>query len=176
MGTYAPVLFRDAFSVDTSNLGFVIAGSAAVQFLALVGAGVAIRRAVEDSSRRALYILAGILAAMGLSIMALPLAPSLPLAIAAYIAIQGLSAAIPPGVLSVVAGVLPPTVRTFGFGLTTLTFILVVPILPLLGVLGDHYGVRASLLGTAPVILAGIAVMYRMSRTVEADMARVSEV
>jgi predicted MFS family arabinose efflux permease len=176
MGTYAPVLFRDAFDVDTSNLGFVIAGAAGFQFASLIVASIAMRKAVAASPRRALYVLAAILGAMGLCIIALPLAPSVALAIVAYIAIQGLSAAIPPGVLSLVAGVLPPTVRTFGFGLTTLTFILVVPILPLLGVLGDHYGVRASLLGTAPVILAGIAVMYRMSRTVEADMARVGDV
>ena len=54
--------------------------------------------------------------------------------------------------------------------------LLAIPVLPLLGLVGDHYGVRVAILLTAPASLAAIAVVYMMSRSIDADIARVSEI
>jgi MFS family permease len=71
----------------------------------------------------------------------------------------------------VAANAIHPAVRTFAFGLTSLTFVLVAPFAPLLGVLGDRFGFRAPLLGTIPIVVAGVTAFAAMSRTIDKDMA-----
>lgn len=176
MMSFSPIFFRQVFKVNTAGLGLVVAGSAAAQFAGLAAGAFFVSRAMKQGPGRALFVMGVFLAVQTLSFAAMPLAPSLPIALLAYLSGYGLLGALLPGVQTVIANVLPPHVRTFGLGLTILAYILAIPVLPLLGVVGDHYGVRTAILLTAPTSLAAIVVVYVMLRSIDADIAHVSEI
>jgi MFS family permease len=137
----------------------------------LVISGVAIARVVTTRPGRAVAVLSCLLAGAGLAVVALPLAPNFAVAVGAFVAVQAFVSCAQAGILAVAANAIHPAVRTFAFGLTSLSFVLVAPFPPLLGVLGDHFGPRAPLLGTIPIVLAGLVALSAMSRTIERDMA-----
>ena len=176
MMSFSPVFFRQVFKVDAAGLGVVVAGSAAAQFAGLAAGAFLVSRAMKKGPRRALFVMGVFLAVQTVSFAAMPLAPSLPIAVLAYLVAYGLLGALLPGLQTVVANVLPPHVRTFGLGLTIFAYILAIPVLPLLGLVGDHYGVRAAILLAAPASLAAIVVVYMMSRSIDADIERATEV
>ena len=175
MSTFAAVFFREAFDVDTAKLGVIVSGSSAAQLAGLSVGLVAVGWAMRRGTRRALGVIGAMVGVMAICLAILPFAPNAATAIAAYLVLSGTIGSLVPGMLAVVANVLPPSVRTFGFGLTTLTYLLAIPFLPVLGFVGDRYGVRLALAATAPMAVVALLTIVRMSRSVEADMARVSE-
>jgi branched-chain amino acid transport system ATP-binding protein len=110
--------------------------------------------------------------AAGLLVL-LALAPTLPLAVAAHIAVTAVIGAVAPGIYSTLSLVLPPRARALGFALGSLWVMPGVFVLTIIGAVVDQSGIRAGLLVLVPIFLLGTYLLASAGQFVDSDIAKV---
>jgi len=150
-------------AIDASTQPFAVAGL-------LVGIPIASRLMREDPSRVfRLFAVAATVVAAGF--VAFALAPVVGVAVAASWLVAFAGAAITPGLASVVSLVAPPRARSFSFSLFRIYALPGLLTLPITGLAGDAWGMRAGILVMVPVFLIGGYVLASAGTKVRADVA-----
>ena len=101
------------------------------------------------------------------------LAPVLALAVVANAVISASFFLLIPGIFAVLSLAIPAKVRSFGFAVGILWFLPGLVLLPLIGQLGDTYGIRTGLLAAVPVFLVAAGVLASSHSFVADDILRV---
>src|SRR5581483_1145573 len=74
---------------------------------------------------------------------------------------------------AVISFVIPPRMRTLGFATGNLWILLGTPVIPIIGGIGDKYGLRVGMLIFVPIYLLGSLILASAGYTIEEDIERV---
>ena len=103
----------------------------------------------------------------------LAIAPTLGIAVPVFVLLEAVGALGVVPFLLLVARLVPPHIRTQGFGILFVFQFALTPFATVAGLsLGDSYGFRISMLAFVPMYLLGAAVVWWASATVNRDVAR----
>ncbi|MBX3314534.1 MAG: MFS transporter [Actinobacteria bacterium] len=169
----ASLLYDDVFGLDEAQRGYVAAATEPVQLVGLViGARLATRLLVKGPGEilRLLSRVAWVVAAV---LVAFAFAPNIPLAIAANMVITGSLAILGPGLLASLSLAIPPRARSIGFSVASLWVIPGLIVLPIIGAIGDRWGIRYGVLMMAPLFAIGGLVVGRSRETIDRDIEQV---
>jgi ABC-type branched-subunit amino acid transport system ATPase component len=169
----ASLQYQKTFHLGAEQRALLVAPAQLFNLIGLtIGAILATRLAARGSG--AFFRLLGAGAAAGAAFAALfALAPSLPVAFLANAGIEASLAVIGPGVLVGLSYAIPPRARSIGFSIGALFALPGLALLPAIGALGDHIGLRDGLLLTVPVFLAGSLVVASAGSVIEKDIRNV---
>jgi branched-chain amino acid transport system ATP-binding protein len=101
------------------------------------------------------------------------LAPNIYVAIAMNLVVNAFVAVLAPGIFASLALAIPPRARSMGFSVASLWVIPGLAVLPLIGWIGDHFGLRAGMLFMVPVFFVGGLIIATTKDTINGDITDV---
>jgi ABC-type branched-subunit amino acid transport system ATPase component/sugar phosphate permease len=169
----ASLLYDEVFDLDERARGFVAASTEPVQLVGLViGARVATRLLAQGPDKVLGFLARAAMVVSG-CLVVFALAPNIWVAIAANMVITGSLAVIGPGVLACLSLAIPPRARSMGFSVASLWVIPGVMILPIIGAIGDRFGIRTGMLVMVPIFFIGGLMIGTTKRTIAGDILQV---
>ncbi len=153
--TLAALFYEEEFGLNEVARGSVAAAVEPLQLVGLIiGARVASKWVLTDPGR-ILRFLCWI--AIGASVMAavFALSPNIVVAVIANALITASLAIVLPGILVALSLAIPPRTRSLGFSIASLWILPGLVVLPLIGSIGDAWGIRTGMLVMTPVFLLG---------------------
>jgi len=171
--TLASLLYEEEFGLNEVARGSVAAAVEPLQLVGLIiGAKVATRYVLTDPGR-ILKFLSWI--ALGASALAavFALAPNIVVAVAANALITAGLAIVGPGILASLSLAIPPRTRSLGFSIASLWVLPGLVVLPLIGAIGDAWGIRTGMLVMTPVFLIGGLVIASAGDLIADDIRQV---
>jgi ABC-type branched-subunit amino acid transport system ATPase component/predicted MFS family arabinose efflux permease len=167
------LLYEQVFGLDERARGFVSAAVEPSAFVGLIiGARVATRLLAKGPSHVLRFLShAAFVVSAGLVVFAL--APTVWVAMAANAVITGTLAILAPGILASLSLAIPPRARSMGFSVASLWVIPGLVVLPIVGGIGDRWGLRWGMLVMVPVFAIGGVVIASTRRTIDEDIAEV---
>ena len=167
------LFMSDVYHVNTALRGVLVAAGTPFSLLGLaVGAPIAQRILPRNPGRvMSMLGLAGVATAASFVVMAA--SPDLAVFVVASFVQAAAFAVLLPGILAIGSLIIPAKARSFGFTIVTLALIPGVLILPVIGTIGDRYGLRVAITLMAPLYLIGSFLFASAGRFVDADMERV---
>ena len=169
----ASLLYADVFGLDDRARGFVAAAVEPLQFVGLVvGARIGTKLIARDPGLVLRFLSLVALVTSGLSVL-FALAPTLWLAVIANALISASLAVIGPGILAALSLAIPPRARSMGFSVASLWVLPGLIVLPLIGWVGDTWGIRQGMLIMTPVFLIGAVVISGAGKVIGADITQV---
>jgi ABC-type branched-subunit amino acid transport system ATPase component len=169
----AALFYEQEFGLNEVARGSVAACVEPLQLVGLIiGARFATRWIVTDPGR-IMRFLAHI--AVGASVLAavFALAPNLGVAIAANAAITAGLAVVAPGIIAALSLAIPPRTRSLGFSIASLWVLPGLVVLPLIGAIGDAWGIRLGMLVMTPVFLLGGLMIASAGKFIGDDIRQV---
>jgi ABC-type branched-subunit amino acid transport system ATPase component/MFS family permease len=167
------LFYEDVFDLDERARGFIAAGVEPAQIAGfLIGIPIATRLLARDPAL-VLRFLAAVTGVVAVAWIVFSQAPNLGVAIATNVVMSGALGLLAPGIYTAVSLAVPPKVRAFGFAVAAVWIIPGLLILPIVGGLGDEWGIRSALLVMVPVFIAGGLILASAGAFVRADMRRV---
>jgi branched-chain amino acid transport system ATP-binding protein len=169
----AGLLYQQVFHLDVRARGFVAAGVEPAGLVGLViGARIATKLMAEDPGAVLRFLGRIAWIASGLALL-FALAPWLWLAIVANALISGVLALILPGLLATLSLAIPARARATGFSIASLWVIPGLILLPIIGAIGDKWGIRPGLVLLTPVFLIGGLVVASSGAVIGRDIKQV---
>jgi ABC-type branched-subunit amino acid transport system ATPase component/sugar phosphate permease len=171
--TLASLMYEQEFGLDERGRGIAAAVSEPFQLLGLViGARYVTRRYGADVKAINRF---GARIAAGTSVLsvAFALSPNIVVAVAINCLISAALAIIGPSILVSLSLAIPARARATGFSVASLWVIPGLLILPLIGWISNHLGIRVGMLVLVPLFLVGAVVLGAVGNTLAADIAQV---
>ena len=169
----ASLLYEQEFGLNEAQRGFVAASVEPAQLVGLiVGARVGTRLIARDPGL-VIRFLAGVALVVSAMAVAFALAPNVGVAIGANLVITGSLGLLLPGILAALSLAIPPRARSMGFSVTSLWIIPGLLLLPIIGAIGDAWGIRQGMLVMTPVFLAGGLMISTAGRVIDRDIKQV---
>ena len=100
-------------------------------------------------------------------------APNIGVALVANAIITGALAMLLPGIFASLSLAIPPRARSIGFSVAALWIIPGLAVLPVIGAIGDRFGIRWGMVVMVPIFLVGGLVIASASKSVNADITHV---
>ena len=153
--TLASLFYEEEFGLNEVARGSVAAAVEPLQLIGLIiGARVAMKYVLTEPGR-ILKFLSWISLAAAVLAAIFALAPNIVVAVLANAAITAGLAIVGPGILASLSLAIPPRTRSLGFSIASLWVLPGLAILPLIGAIGDAWGIRLGMLVMTPVFLVG---------------------
>ncbi|MGD9998686.1 MAG: MFS transporter [Ilumatobacteraceae bacterium] len=169
----ASLLYEQEFGLDERARGVAAAIAEPFQLVGLVlGARVVTRRFVNDISGL-LHFLGKVAAFTGVLSIGFALSPTVWLAVGFNCIITASAAAIGPGVLVALALAVPARARATGFSVASLWIIPGLIVLPIIGWISNHAGIRWGMLLMVPLFVIGSLILGSTSSVINDDIAQV---
>jgi branched-chain amino acid transport system ATP-binding protein len=169
----ASLLYADVFGLDERARGFVAAGVEPLQLVGLVlGARIGTRLFAKDPGLVLRFLSVVALIVSGLAVV-FALAPTIWVAVAANALISAALATILPGILAALSLAIPPRARSMGFSVASLWVLPGLIILPIIGWVGDTWGIRQGMLVMTPVFLIGGLIIAGAGKVIANDIKQV---
>ncbi|WP_436795894.1 MFS transporter [Actinospongicola halichondriae] len=169
----ASLLYDEVFGLDERARGFVAASTEPIQLVGLViGARVATKLLAKGPDH-VLGFLSKSAFVVSACLVVFALAPNIWVAIAANMVITGTLAIIGPGILACLSLAIPPRARSIGFSVASLWIIPGLIILPIIGGIGDRYGIRQGMLVMVPLFFVGGLMIATTKRSISDDITQV---
>jgi branched-chain amino acid transport system ATP-binding protein len=169
----AALLYEQEFGLNEIGRGTVAAAVEPAQLVGLIfGARIATRYMVTDPGK-ILRFLAAISFAVSILAAVFALSPTIVVAIAANVLITAGLAIVGPGILAALSLAIPPRSRSLGFSIASLWVLPGLIVLPVIGALGDAFGIRVGMLVLVPVFLIGGLVIASAGSLVADDIRQV---
>ncbi|HUW01454.1 MAG TPA: MFS transporter [Acidimicrobiales bacterium] len=172
-GALASLLYDEVFNLDEAQRGFVAATTEPVQLIGLLIGARLSTRLLARGPAFVMGLLAQVAWVVSGSLIVFALAPNIFVAIAANMVISGSLAILGPGILASLSLALPPRARSIGFSVGSLWIIPGLLILPVIGGIGDRYGIRTGMLIMVPLFFIGGLVISRTKVTIQGDIEQV---
>ena len=169
----ASLLYADVFDLDERARGFVAAGVEPLQFAGLlIGARVGTRLIARDPGLVLRFVSVVALVTSALS-LGFAMAPNIVVAVIANALISASLAIIGPGVLAALSLAIPPRSRSMGFSVASLWVLPGLIVLPVIGWVGDTWGIRLGMAVMTPVFLIGGLVIAGAGKVIGRDIQQV---
>jgi branched-chain amino acid transport system ATP-binding protein len=169
----AGLVYEQVFDLDERARGLVIG---AVEPAQLVGLIIGARIATRLLSKGPEYVLGFLSHAafvVSAALVVFALSPFLLVALAAHAVISATLAVLLPGILAALSLAIPPRARSVGFSVASLWVIPGLLVLPIIGWIGDHFGLRQGMLVMVPIFIIGGLVIATSKHVIAADIADV---
>ena len=171
--TLASLFYEEEFGLNEVARGSVAAAVEPLQLVGLIiGAKVATRYVLTDPGR-ILKFLSWISLAASVLAAIFALAPNIVVAVAANALITASLAIVGPGILATLSLAIPPRTRSLGFSIASLWVLPGLIVLPLIGAIGDSWGIRTGMLVMTPVFFIGGLVIASAGNLVGDDIRQV---
>ncbi len=169
----AALLYEDVYNLDERARGFVAAGVEPMQLVGLViGARIATRLLQRDPGL-VLKFQAGVSFVVGGLLVLFALVPNVYLAVLVNGLISAVLAILLPGILAVLSLAIPARARAMGFSIASLWVIPGLVVLPIIGAVGDEWGLRPAMLVMVPVMVIGGLIISSAGWVISADIQQV---
>lgn len=169
----ASLLYDEVFGLDERARGFVAASTEPVQLVGLViGARVA-TKLLAKGPEHVLGFLSKAAFVVSASLVVFALAPNIWVAVGANMVITGTLAVLGPGILACLSLAIPPRARSIGFSVASLWVIPGLIVLPVIGGIGDRYGIRQGMLVMVPLFFVGGLMIATTKRSIATDITQV---
>jgi ABC-type branched-subunit amino acid transport system ATPase component/predicted MFS family arabinose efflux permease len=172
-GSLAGLFYEEVFNLDERARGIVAASVEPVQLLGLIiGARVGTKLVQKDPGLilgflgKLAFFCGGMLAVFAIS-------PWLWLCIVTNAIVTGLLAAIGPGIYAALAMAIPPRARATGFSIGSLWVLPGLLVLPIIGAIGDAWGIRGGMLMMLPIFVVGGFVIASAGSVIGEDIKQV---
>jgi ABC-type branched-subunit amino acid transport system ATPase component/MFS family permease len=171
--TLASLLYEQEFNLDERGRGIAAAIAEPFQLVGLViGTRIVTRRYLGDM-RALIRFSARIAAVTSVLAVAFALSPNIVVAVAINSLISAALAIVGPSILVSLSLAIPARARATGFSVASLWVIPGLLILPLIGWISEHLGIRVGMLVLAPLFLIGAAILGSVGDVIGADIAQV---
>jgi branched-chain amino acid transport system ATP-binding protein len=170
----ASLLYDQVFGLDERARGLAIAATEPAQIIGLiVGARIATKLMVTKGPAEVLRFLSLAAYVVTVALVVFALAPNIVIALIAHATINAVLAILAPGILATLSLAIPPRARSMGFSVASLWIVPGLLVLPIIGGVGDHLGLRVGMLVLLPVFLIGGLVIATTSHVIADDIADV---
>ncbi|MCU1361492.1 MAG: ABC-type branched-chain amino acid transport system, ATPase component [Ilumatobacteraceae bacterium] len=171
--TLAALMYEQEFHLDERARGIAAAVAEPFQLVGLVyGARIVTQKFVNDMSGL-MRFLGRVAAVTGLISIGFALSPNVWMAVAFNCAISATGAVIGPGILVALALAIPARARATGFSVASLWVIPGLLVLPLIGWISNHAGIRWGMLVMVPLFIIGALILGSTSSVINDDIAQV---
>ncbi|MGB8105268.1 MAG: MFS transporter, partial [Pseudolabrys sp.] len=168
------LLYEQIFHLDERARGVIAACVEPAQLIGLiVGARIATRVMAKGGAEAILGFLSKVAFVICVGLIVFALAPYLWVTIVVNFVITGMGAILAPGIFAALSLAIPPRARSMGFSVASLWIIPGLVILPIIGYIGDHAGLRTGLLLMTPLFLIGGLILGTTKNTINSDIADV---
>jgi ABC-type branched-subunit amino acid transport system ATPase component/MFS family permease len=169
----ASLLYEQQFGLDDRARGIASAIAEPFQLVGLVlGSRIVTRRFLGDM-RGLIRFLASVAVATSVAAVAFALAPNIVVAVGVNCVISASLAMLGPGILVALSLAIPPRARATGFSVASLWVIPGLIVLPIIGWISGHLGIRWGLLVLVPLFIIGSLVLGSAGSVIDADIAQV---
>ena len=169
----AGLVYDEVFGLDERARGLAAAASEPWSLIGLIyGARVA-TRLYAKGPEHVLTFLSKVTIIVTAALVVFAAAPNVWVAIAAHSVIAASFAIIAPGVFATLSLAIPPRARSMGFAVGSLWVIPGLVVLPVIGWLGDQFGLRWGMLVMVPIFLVGGLLISTSKNTISRDIAQV---
>ncbi len=173
-GVLAQLLYEQVYDLDERARGIIAACVEPAQLVGLiVGARIATKAMAKGGPAEILRFLSHIAYIVCAGLVVFAIAPYLWVTIVVNFAITGLGAILAPGIFAALSLAIPPRARSMGFSVASLWIIPGLFILPVIGYIGDHLGLRTGMLVMTPLFLVGGLILATTKKTINGDIADV---
>jgi branched-chain amino acid transport system ATP-binding protein len=170
----ASLLYDQVFGLDERGRGLAIAITEPVQILGLIfGARYATKLMVTKGPAEVLRFLSLAAYVVTVALIVFALAPNIVVALIAHSIINATLAILAPGILATLSIAIPPRARSMGFSVASLWVVPGLLILPIVGTIGDHLGLRVGMLVLIPAFVIGGLIIATTSHVIATDIADV---
>ncbi len=171
--TLASLLYEQQFGLDDRARGIAAAIAEPFQLVGLVfGSRIVSRRFLGDM-RGLIRFLAGVAVATSVAAIAFAVAPNIVVAVGVNCVISASLAMLGPGILVALSLAIPPRARATGFSVASLWVIPGLIVLPIIGWISGHLGIRWGLLVLVPLFIIGSLILGSAGSVIDADIAQV---
>ncbi|MHB1912100.1 MAG: MFS transporter [Acidimicrobiales bacterium] len=170
---FTSLFYQEILHQDASRRGLIVSLTEPGEFIGLAIGLIVVQRLMTKDPGRAMRLVALSGIGAGLCVLWFALSPSLPYAFAAQFSYALISSALTPGIYAVISLAIPPRMRTLGFATSSLWFILGVPILPIVGTIGDKFGLRTGIIMFVPVYILGSILLGSSGNFLNGDIEKV---
>ena len=173
LGSLLSLFYDEVFGVGAGGRALLFAFDEPFEILGLIVLAPIAQRVFLLKPGMAMKVLA--FAAVGIAVMlgVQALAPTLWVAVPAGYVRAVIGAILTPGIYAVLSLAIPPKVRGLGFTAGALFAAMGAPIIPVVGVIGDAWGIRYGILAMIPMFLIGAFIIASSGSLVEADITKV---
>jgi branched-chain amino acid transport system ATP-binding protein len=170
----ASLLYDQVYGLDERARGLAIAATEPVQIIGLIfGARYATKLMVTKGPAEVLRFLSLAAYVVTVALVVFALSPNIWVALVAHGVINGTLAILAPGILATLSIAIPPRARSMGFSVASLWIAPGLLILPIVGAIGDHLGLRVGMLVLIPAFVIGGLVISTTRNVIATDIADV---
>ena len=169
----ASLLYEQEFGLDERARGFASAIAEPFQLVGLVLGSRIVTRRFLGKMRGLIRFLAKVAIATSIAAIGFALAPNIVVAVAVNCVISASLAMLGPGILVALSLAIPPRARATGFSVASLWVIPGLIVLPIIGWISGHVGIRWGLLVLVPLFIIGSFVLGSAGSSIDADIAQV---
>ncbi len=169
----ASLMYEQEFGLDDRARGIASAIAEPFQLVGLVlGSRIITRRFLGDM-RGLIRFLAKVAIGTSIAAIAFATAPNIVVAVAANSVISAALAMLGPGILVALSLAIPPRARATGFSVASLWVIPGLVVLPIIGWISGHVGIRWGMLVLVPLFIIGSLILGSAGSVIDADIAQV---
>ena len=173
IGQLQALLLEEVFGLGATARGFVAAVDEPFAFLGLIaGVPLATRTLRSDQPSRFFRLLAVVAVISAGLLLGAAAAPTIAIHVAARCALALALALITPGFATAFSLIIPARARTVGFAVSSLWTVPGILFAPVMGSIGDAYGLRWGLAAAVPLFLVGALILSSAGSTFKGDMLR----
>jgi branched-chain amino acid transport system ATP-binding protein len=163
-----------SFHANAGVRGAILSGASAASMVGLLLGTPLAQRFVQRGGNAGLRLIAVLGVVVGGGVVLLASAPVLGFAVMAHVALAIPAALLMPSLYSVISLVTPPRARALGFAYCFLWLVPGFLLLPIVGAIADHYGLRIALaFVVGPVYALASFMISSAGPLVDADIERV---
>ncbi|MCB1002443.1 MAG: MFS transporter [Acidimicrobiales bacterium] len=172
-GTLAGLLYEERFDLDERARGVIAAVVEPAQLVGLLlGARYGTRMMARHPGMALRLVSVVALVSSGLAAL-WALAPNLPLAITAQVLLAGTAAVLGPSITAALTMAIPPSARGMGLAVGSLWVLPGLVVLPMIGAIGDRWGLERGMLLMTPVLAVGGLVIATAGNVIQRDIEQV---
>ncbi len=171
--TLAALLYEQQFGLDERGRGVAAAIAEPFGLVGLVIGTRYITKHFMGDMKGLIKFLANIAVLTSIASIGFAVAPNVVVAVALNCVISAALAVVGPGILVALSLAIPARARATGFSVASLWVIPGLFILPIIGWISGHLGIRWGMLALVPLFVIGSLILRSAKDTIDADIAQV---
>ena len=169
----ASLMYEQQFGLDERGRGVAAAVAEPFQLVGLVVGTRYITKRFMADMRGLIRFIARVAIGTSVASVAFALSPNVYVAVAVNCVISATLAVVGPGILVALSLAIPSRARATGFSVASLWVIPGLLILPLIGWISSHVGIRVGMLTLVPLFIIGSLILGTAQNTIDGDIAQV---
>ncbi len=169
----ASLMYEQEFNLDERARGVAAAIAEPFQLVGLVVGSRIVTKRYLGNMNGLIKFLSRVALLTAVVSMAFAIAPNIIVAVGINCVISAMLAMLGPGILASLSLAIPPRARATGFSVASLWVIPGLLVLPLIGWISGHVGIRWGMLVMVPLFVIGALILGTAASVIDADIAQV---